>query len=166
MLFVLVILIRRLHWSNFKMQWLYLPIWCVLSTWISSLRTLLTHLYNITTKKTTTIIKQSCARHQVGSYTFTSSAAAPGHFCISHFNNSWQLCDAFKGVIKCSSLTWLHSTPACIHLHVGEDMMAPILCPSNVQLGIRITLFAEARRHPSIYSLHRLKISLQVLERL
>ena len=134
MLFVLVILIRRLHWSNFKMQWLYLPIWCVLSTWISSLRTLLTHLYNITTKKTTTTIKQSCARHQFGSYTFTSSAAAPGHFCVSHFNNSWQLCDAFKGVIKCSSLTWLalhthlHSL-ACGRGYDGTNSL-PQQCPT------------------------------------
>ena len=72
------------------------------------------------TKATT--ITQNWAQ-QFGSYKFTSSGAALGHFCISHFNNSWQLCDAFKRVIKRSSQTWLalHTHPHSLSRGRGYD---------------------------------------------
>ena len=83
-------------------------------------------------KKTTTIT-QSCAR-PFGSYTFTSSGAALGHFCISHFNNSWQLCDAFEPVIKCSSQTLLalHTHPHSLARWRGYDgtNSLPQQCPA------------------------------------
>lgn len=123
-------------------------------TCMFSFRTLLTHL-SIT--KTTTIT-QSCA----GSSTLTHlhPLVQPLVTFRSHFNNSWQHCDAFERVIKCSSRTWLALQTHPHSLARGiEDMMAPILGPSNVQLGMRITLCAEARRHPSIYSPLRVKIS-------
>ena len=131
MLFVLVILIRRLHWSNFKMQSLYLQIWCVLSTCISSFRTLLTHVYHYK-KDYYNYYTKLCSAVRL--LTFTASGAAPGHFCISHFNNSWQLCDAFEWVIKCSSQTWLalHTYPHSLARGRGYDgnNSLPQQCPT------------------------------------